>query len=57
MKCDYSKIKGIAMAQGVSICHLAQLVGLSDNGFKASIEKGNFIAKNVILICEKLNIY
>ena len=56
VKLNYSKIKGIAAMQGVEICHLAKLVNLTENGFKASIETGNFKAKNVMLICEKLNI-
>jgi len=56
MKLDYSLVKALAKRQGVTIRHLAQLVEMTDNGFKMSIESGNFAAKNVILICEKLNI-
>ena len=53
---DYGNIKAYAKAQGVTIRHLAQLVEMTDNGFKSSIETGNFAAKNVMLICEKLKI-
>lgn len=56
MKLDYSKIKGIAMTQNVTMAQLASLVGMSDNGFTNSIRSGDFKSKNVILICEKLNI-
>ena len=53
---DYSEIKALAKQQGVTIRHLCNLVNMTDNGFKSSIETGNFAAKNVILICEKLKI-
>lgn len=56
MDINYLRIKECAGAQGVTIRHLAELVHMTDTGFKISIESGNFAAKNVISICEKLKI-
>ena len=55
-KLDYSKIKSIAVTKNVTMLELAQEVGMSENGFNESIKSGNFKAKNVILVCEKLKI-
>ena len=56
MNVNYLRIKDAAQAQSVTIRQLAQLTGMSETGFKISIDNGNFAIKNVILICEKLNI-
>ena len=56
MNVNYLRIKDAAMAQSVTIRQLAQLTGMTETGFKISIDNGNFAIKNVILICEKLNI-
>lgn len=56
MDINYLRIKECASIQGVTIRHLSQLVGMTETGFKISIDNGNFAAKNVMLICEKLKI-
>ena len=56
MSVNYLRIKEAAAAQNVTIRQLANLTGMTETGLKISIDNGNFAIKNVILICEKLNI-
>ena len=56
MDINYFRIKDIAASQNVTIRQLAKLTGMTETGFKISIDNGNFAIKNVILICQKLNI-
>lgn len=56
MNVNYLRIKDVAISQSVTIRQLAKLTGMTETGFKISIDSGNFAIKNVILVCQKLNI-